>query len=80
MSLYKKVSSHGSINIPVALRRELGIEPRDAMEVDAENGKIVIKPYVERCIFCRGEDKVRRLNGKGVCESCLEKLNQKGEK
>ena len=26
---YKKMTSHGSISIPVAMRRELGIEPKD---------------------------------------------------
>ena len=33
---YKKMTSHGSISIPVAMRRELGIKPRDAVEVCAE--------------------------------------------
>ena len=28
---YKKMTSHGSISIPVAMRRELGIEPKDPM-------------------------------------------------
>lgn len=43
---YKKMTSHGSISIPVAMRRELGIKPRDAVEVCAEkDGTIVIRPY-----------------------------------
>lgn len=31
---YKKVSSHGSINIPAAMRRELAIEAKDPMVVE----------------------------------------------
>ena len=31
---YKKMTSHGSISIPVAMRRELGIEPKDPMVVE----------------------------------------------
>ena len=30
---YKKVTSHGSISIPAAMRRDLGIEPKDPMVV-----------------------------------------------
>lgn len=30
---YKKMTSHGSISIPVAMRRELGIEDKDPMIV-----------------------------------------------
>ena len=30
---YKKMTSHGSISIPVAMRRELGIEPKDPMTI-----------------------------------------------
>ena len=31
---YKKMTSHGSISIPVAMRRELGIEGKDQMIVE----------------------------------------------
>ena len=48
---YKKITSHGSISIPVAMRRELGIEPKDPMVVKEDGGKIVISPYETRCSF-----------------------------
>lgn len=49
---YKKMTSHGSISIPVAMRRELGIEPKDPMIVEEHQGEIRIKPYTLRCNFC----------------------------
>ena len=36
---YKKTTSHGSISIPVAMRRELGIEGKDPMIVES-NGAL----------------------------------------
>lgn len=48
---YKKMTSHGSISIPVAMRRELGIEPKDPMIVEEHQGEIRIKPYTLRCNF-----------------------------
>lgn len=48
---YKKMTSHGSISIPVTMRRELGIEPKDPMIVEEHQGEIRIKPYTLRCNF-----------------------------
>lgn len=70
---YKKMTSHGSISIPVAMRRELGIEPKDPMVVEEDGGKIIISPYTIRCSFCGATADVRKLNGRGICISCAEK-------
>lgn len=69
---YKKVSSHGSINIPVAMRRELGIQGGDPMEVSLSNGKVTVKPYLPRCIFCETNDAaiVHGYRGKFICANC----------
>lgn len=72
-SAYKKISSHGAINIPVAMRREIGLMPGDAMEVSQEGGGVMIKPYIQRCIFCGTTEKVLKLDGKGICPDCAEK-------
>ncbi|MCM1161516.1 MAG: AbrB/MazE/SpoVT family DNA-binding domain-containing protein [Roseburia sp.] len=68
---YKKVSSHGSINIPVAMRREIGIQGGDPMEVSLNNGMVTVKPYTPRCIFCGTNEKVvHKLHGKYICVEC----------
>lgn len=72
MKNYKKVSSHGSINIPVAIRRQIGIQGGDAMEVSLDNGVITIKPYMPRCILCGTNENVNyKMHGKYVCEHCV---------
>ena len=68
---YKKLSSHGSINIPVAMRREIGIQGGDPMEVSLEGNAVTVKPYLPRCIFCgTNEDVNWMLHGKYVCGAC----------
>ena len=57
---YKKLSSHGSINIPVAMRREIGIQGGDPMEVSLNNGVVMVKPYTLRCIFCGSTENVKK--------------------
>ena len=70
--MYKKITSHGSINIPVALRRELGLEAKDPMEVDTDQeGNIILRPYLPRCIFCKGNEDIRMVFGRHVCTGCI---------
>ena len=74
---YKKLTSHGSISIPVAMRRELGIEPKDPMVVEQSGGKIIISPYNLRCNFCGTTESVHEFHGKGICEACATKAFEK---
>ncbi len=73
---YKKLSSHGSINIPVAMRREMGIQGGDPMAVSLSNGVVTVKPYTPRCIFCGEVEGVRQLFGKGICPECASKAHR----
>ena len=72
---YKKLSSHGSINIPIALRRQIGLQGGDPMEVSLEkDGTISIKPYSPRCMFCESTEDVKKMQlGKYICRGCTEK-------
>ncbi len=74
MTNYKKVSSNGSINIPVAMRREMGIQGKDPMEVTMKDGVVVITPYTPRCAFCASVEDVLKFEGKHICKSCGNKL------
>lgn len=67
---YKKLSSHGSINIPVAMRREMGLLKGDPMEVSLIGGVVTVKPYMPRCIFCGTNEAVYSLQGKHICAGC----------
>lgn len=72
---YKRLSSHGSISVPVALRRQMGLEGGDPMEVEpTEEGEIVIRAYQPRCIFCGTTEDVTLFKGKGICMECKKLL------
>lgn len=75
----KKVTKAGSICIPLSIRREQVIQPGDALDVEtAEDGNIIIKPHNPRCVFCTETEQVSIFNGKGICTSCIQKI-QKSE-
>ncbi len=71
---YKKMTSHGSISIPIAMRRDLGIEPKDPMVVEEKSGKIIISPYTPRCIFCSTIEGVQEYRGRGICTECAKNI------
>lgn len=71
---YKKMTSHGSISIPVAMRRELGIEGKDPMVIEMKEGKIIMTPYTLRCNFCGSMEDVHGFHGKGICGRCLRQI------
>ena len=71
---YKKVSSHGSINIPAAMRRELAIEAKDPMVVEEHNGAVLVRPYTPRCRTMEG---VQEYMGRGICSACAGKIAEK---
>lgn len=70
---YKKMTSHGSICIPVAMRRDLGLEGKDPMVVEEEGGRIIIRPYEEKCIFCKSTENIKKLYGRGICLACAKR-------
>lgn len=74
---YKKMTSHGSISIPVAMRRELGIEGKDPMVVELKGDKIIISAYTPRCVFCGATEDVQQFHGRGICLGCASKALEK---
>lgn len=69
----KKMSTHGAVNIPVQIRRDLGLQPKDVLELEERNGEIVIRPRERRCTFCGTDEKVGTLYGRGICLTCAGK-------
>lgn len=66
----RKVDELGRIVIPIELRRTLGIDEKDAMEIYVDNEKIILKKYEPACIFCGNASDVKHFRGKLVCKSC----------
>ena len=75
-TFYKKITSHGSINIPRVLRTAVGLEERDAAEVVAEDNRIVVRPYNLRCIYCEATENVKNFKNKGICGECRAYLQE----
>lgn len=69
--IVRKLDSLGRIVLPIELRRVMGIEIKDPIEVYVDGDKIVLGKYKPGCDIC-GEvaDKYVPVKGKRVCLNC----------
>ncbi len=72
----RKVDELGRIVIPIELRRTMGIEEKDALEIYVDTEKIILKKYEPACIFCGNAEEVLHYKGKNLCRACLTELSK----
>ena len=72
--IVRQLDSLGRIVIPIELRRSLGIEIRDPVEISAEGDTILLRKHRPACIFCGKAQELNEVMGKPICLSCLKKL------
>ncbi|MEG6617137.1 AbrB/MazE/SpoVT family DNA-binding domain-containing protein [Peptococcaceae bacterium 1198_IL3148] len=68
--IVRKVDELGRVVIPIELRRTLGIEEKDALEIYVDSEKIILKKYEPACVFCGNAADVQLFKGKQVCKDC----------
>ncbi len=73
----RKIDELGRIVIPIELRRTMGIDDRDALEILTDGEKIVLQKYSPGCIFCGNVEGVQNYKGKFICDSCFADMQQK---
>ena len=56
--IVRKVDELGRIVLPIELRRTLGIDLRDPLEIYVEGESIVLKKYNPTCIFCGSKENI----------------------
>ncbi len=73
--IVRKVDSLGRIVLPIELRRVMGIDIKDAIEVFVDGDKIVLGKYQPGCQICEAvADKYVTVNGKRICAECAGKI------
>lgn len=70
----RKVDDLGRIVLPVELRRLLGIEAGDELEIAVDAASILLTKIETRCVFCSSTDDLSEYLGKRICSSCTDGL------
>lgn len=74
--IVRKVDELGRLVLPIELRRVLGIEVKDSIEIYTEDNMIILKKYQPSCIFCGQARNVTQVKGKMLCQGCMTEINQ----
>ena len=72
--IVRKVDDLGRIVLPIDVRRERGIEPKDDIEIYVDGEYIVIQKYNPRCVLCGEPGSLIEFQGKRVCLSCVREI------
>ncbi len=74
--IFRRIDDLGRIVIPVEIRKVLGIETRDSLEIFIDEGSIILRKYNSRCVFCGRGDNIKSFHEKNVCLSCIRELSK----
>ena len=74
--IVRKVDELGRIVLPIELRRTLGIEEKDRIEIFVGES-IILRKYQPACIFCDNAKDIINYKGKNICPDCIRAMNEK---
>jgi len=74
--IVRKVDELGRVVIPIELRRTLGIQEKDALEIYVDGERIMLKKYEPACIFCKNVENTVVYNNKIICKDCIEDMSK----
>ena len=68
--IVRRIDDLGRIVLPAELRRTLGMEERETLEIFVEGNAIVLRKYRPSCLFCDSMRDVSSFKGKSICSRC----------
>ncbi|MBR5741690.1 MAG: AbrB/MazE/SpoVT family DNA-binding domain-containing protein [Firmicutes bacterium] len=74
--IVRKVDNLGRVVLPIELRRTLGIDIKDPIEIFTDGDYIMLKKYEPSCVFCGNAKNVVRIHDKNVCENCIKEMKK----
>lgn len=72
--IIRPLDNLGRIVLPIELRKVLGINSGDHLEIFVEDENIILKKHEVSCIFCGSANNMKSFKGKNVCQNCITEL------
>ena len=69
--IFRKVDELGRVVLPIELRRNMGIEIKDSLEIFVEENTIILKKYEPADIFTGSMDDLIDYKGKKVSKQSI---------
>lgn len=74
--IVRKIDELGRIVIPIDLRRNLNIDACDPMEILVTEEEIILRKFVQTCIFCGNSESTFEFRNQFVCRQCQKELTE----
>ena len=74
--IVRKVDVLGRIVLPSELRKSLGIEVKDSLEIYTSGDSVILKKYLPACVFCGEANDIITFKGKNICKNCLRQVSK----
>ena len=74
--IVRRIDDLGRLVLPIELRRVMGIEIKDYVEIYVDDESIILKKYAPACIFCGSADNMENYMGRRVCKECIAKMSE----
>ena len=72
----RPVDALGRVVIPIELRRNMGIQTDDSLDIFVDGQYIMLKKYEPACIFCGSNDEIVQVKGKNICGKCIAEMKK----
>ena len=74
--IVRKVDELGRIVLPSELRKSIGLNIKDSLEIYISGESVILKKYLPSCIFCGEASESVTFKGKNICNNCLKKIKR----
>ena len=72
--MIRQLDALGRVVLPIELRRTLGINTRDMLEILVEGNSIILRKYEPNCLFCGSSSGLTPYKDKQICKRCLSEI------
>lgn len=74
--IVRKVDQLGRVVIPVELRRTLGIDIKDPLEIFVNEDEIILRKYVAGCHCCGETENLTSVWQLDLCPECMDRITE----
>lgn len=70
----RRVDNLGRLVLPMELRRTLGIDTMDPVDISLDGERIILCKHHVSCVFCGQDEELANFQGKILCKACFRQI------
>ncbi|MBQ8322049.1 MAG: AbrB/MazE/SpoVT family DNA-binding domain-containing protein [Clostridia bacterium] len=72
--IIRNIDELGRIVVPKEIRKKMGIDKNDPVEIYVDGDKIILTKYHPACYFCGSTELISDFKGKIICRDCIDTI------